>query len=89
VKDSSEKAFHCTLEYLDPFSKMRVGRTYLLSPNVKNDQHVKEVIDTEISVYGDKLVGYALNYEENLQFPDEDFLINIYNSLCNQFLEII
>jgi len=59
------------MEYTDPFSKMRVGRTYLTRPNLKFYQTIKEVYDSEISVAGDQLVGYELILQENENFSDE------------------
>ena len=35
LANKDEFAFHCTVEYMDPCSKMRVGRTYLTTSNLK------------------------------------------------------
>ncbi len=42
-----------TLEYCDPYSKMRVARTYFTTTNCKSYHKLNEVYDSEISVAGD------------------------------------
>lgn len=59
-------------EYTDLQSKMRVGRTYLTTSNLKFNQNLNQVFDSEISVVGDVLVGYQLSLDENPQYKDEE-----------------
>jgi len=59
-------------EYTDLQSKMRVGRTYLTTSNLKFNQNLNQVFNSEISVVGDVLVGYQLSLDENPQYKDEE-----------------
>lgn len=59
-------------EYTDLQSKMRVDRTYLTTSNLKFNQNLNQVFDSEISVVGDVLVGYQLSLDENPQYKDEE-----------------
>lgn len=51
---------------------MRVGRTYFTTSNLKFNQNLNQVFDSEISVVGDVLVGYQLSLDENPQYKDEE-----------------
>jgi len=59
-------------EYTDLQSKMRVDRNYLTTSNLKFNQNLNQVFNSEISVVGDVLVGYQLSLDENPQYKDEE-----------------
>ena len=62
-----ENPFHCTVEYWDSGSNVRVGRTYFLGKNKRMEKEGKEIRDDM-----DDVVGVELNSMERERYKDEE-----------------
>lgn len=78
------EAFHLTAESSDLHYKIRVARTYFLRKNVKLETHVVNINDDQ-----DVVQQYKLEYQENENYLDETFLVDLYNNLVIAFQEVI
>ena len=61
-----QNAFHFTMEYNDPLSKIRVGRTYFLTNNMMED-HLTRPIQDEF----EKVIGHEIYYDKSSYYEDE------------------
>jgi hypothetical protein len=62
-----ENPFHCTVEYWDSRSRVRVGRTYFLGRNKRSEREGEERRDEM-----DDVVGMELRIKEREKFKDEE-----------------
>lgn len=67
-----ENPFHCTVEYWDSGSKVRVGRTYFLGKNKRMEKEGEEIRDDM-----DDVVAVELKTKDRERYKDEEYEINI------------
>ena len=73
-----------TIEGFDLKTNLRACRTYFLTKNVKNEHNVITINNDE-----DVPWEYSYNKEENVNYKDEEFVINLYLSIVVGFNEVM
>lgn len=85
---SEEYAKHLTVQHYDPYTKMKVWRTYFLNLGAKSDQYVELQVREEEDTFLTKNV-YTIKQKKNVHYEDENCLLNLYLSLVQGVHESI
>lgn len=84
----SEKAEHLTIEHFDPYTKMKIWRSYFLNPHQKTTNNVElKAIEAEDSFLVNNL--YQITEDPNTSFDKQKCLITLYTTLVQSTLESI